>query len=378
MAQEQQGQEKTEEATPRKLEKAREEGQVARSREVNSVAIVTFGALALFMVMPPLAREVLSLAAHQFAHAGSLYQPLPNYLGDAAVHALFAVLPISLVLFLAGVLSSLAVGGMVFAPKALRPKLERLSVIKGFGRMFSVKSMVELGKSIAKFLLIAGVAIAALSVLFSQLMGLGALPVEAAIQKGVQYVALGFLLVGAALIVVAVIDVPFQIAQHKKQLKMTKQEVKEEMKDSEGKPEVKAKIRALQQQVAQRKMLEDVPQADVIITNPEHFSVAVRYQTGQDDAPVLLAKGIDFIALKIREIANHHDIPIVQAPPLARAIYYNTEVEHEIPEALYIATAQVLAYVYQLERYRRGQSGQRPELGDINVPEGLDPEETDA
>ena len=253
MAEENQGQEKTEEATPRKLEKAKEEGQVARSRELNSVALVTFGAVAAIAAVPNLAARLIDITRQYFQEAGSISKPLPFYLETAALETFWYVLPLTATLFLAGVLSSLCVGGLVLSAKALAPKASRMSLIKGFGRMFSVKSLVELGKSIAKFVLIAGVAIAVLSVLIDEFLALGSLPVESAIASAVTYVAIAFVLIGTALIVVAAIDIPFQIAQHKKQLKMTKQEVKDEMKDAEGKPEVKAKIRQLQQQVAQQR-----------------------------------------------------------------------------------------------------------------------------
>lgn len=372
MAEEQQGQEKTEEATPRKLDKAKDEGQIARSRELNSVAIVTFGALAAMALAPQMASQLLNLTTQQFQQAGNVTKPLQYYLTGAAVDALWVVAPLSVVLMLAGIFSSVAVGGFVLSPKALRPKLERMSMIKGFGRMFSAKSAVELGKSIAKFILIAGVASGALAVLLDRLLQLGSLPVEGAIVQALEYVAIAFVLIGCALILVAVIDVPFQIAQHKKQLKMTKQEVKDELKDSEGKPEVKAKLRALQQQVAQRQMLEDVPNADVVITNPEHFSIAIKYDSAQMGAPVLIAKGADFMAMRIREIAGTHDVPIVAAPPLARAIFFTTEVQEEIPEELYIAVAQVLAYVYQLNEYKAGQRQSQPTLADIEIPEAYE------
>ncbi|MEQ8689937.1 MAG: flagellar biosynthesis protein FlhB [Pseudomonadales bacterium] len=368
MAEEQQGQEKTEEATPRKLEKAKDDGQVARSRELNTVAVVTFGAVALIAIMPGVAGELVNFTTNQIHQAADIRQPLTFYLGEAARVGLSAMAPFAVILFLAGVFSSVAVGGFLLSGKALQPKLERMSVIKGFGRMFSVKSLVELAKSLAKFILISAVAMGVLSAFFSDLLNLGALPVKGAIGEAVYYVAIGFLLIGLVLILIAAVDIPFQVAQHKKQLKMTKQEVKDELKDSDGKPEVKARIRALQQQAAQRKQLDDVPTADVVITNPEHFSVAIRYQSSEMMAPVMVAKGADFMAFRIREIAQSHDIPIVPLPPLARAIFYTTEAGDEIPEGLYLAVAQVLAYVYQLEQYRRGQMNTAPVLADIEVP----------
>jgi len=375
MAQEQQGQEKTEEATPRKIDKAREEGQLARSRELNSVAIVTFGALAAIMLLPGLASEILAITKNLFALAGNLELSPTLVAREVAQDAMVALLPYVGVMFVAGVASSVMVGGMIWAPKALMPKASRMSLKKGFGRMFSMKSMVELAKSIAKFLLVSGVAIAALSLTMSDLLVLGSLPINSAIAQGAAYVGWSLLAIGLALIVVAAIDVPFQIHDNLKQLKMTKQEVKDEMKDSEGKPEIKAKIRALQQQVSRRKMLEEVPDADVIITNPEHFSVAIKYDSERMGAPMLLAKGVDDLAFRIREVANHHEVPLVAAPVLARAVYYNTQPGEEIPEGLYASVAQVLAYVYQLESYRRGHLESPPHLGSIEVPEDLTTQE---
>jgi len=375
MAEGQQGQEKTEDATPRKLEKAKEEGQVARSRELNSVAIVTFGAVAVMFIAPELTRVMMDNTRFLITHAASPDISLPTVLGNAIVDAVWAILPFSLVMFTAGVLSSISVGGLLLSGKAIKPKMERLSPIKGLGRMFSKKSAVELVKSVAKVILIGGMSTLILSFTMDDLLMLGTLPVETAIVKGIGYVGWALLIIGAALIFIAIADVPFQMAEHKKQLKMTKQEVKDEHKDSEGKPEVKAKIRAMQQQVAQRKMLEDVPDADVVITNPEHFAIAIKYSQGQNSAPLMVAKGVDHMAFRIREIADHHEIPIVPMPPLARAIYFSTDIGHEIPAGLYIAVAQVLAYIYQLEQYKRGQIPQAPNLGRVDVPDEFAVEE---
>ena len=371
MAEESQGQEKTEEATPRKLEKAREEGQVSRSRELNSVAIVTFGAAAAIFVAPGLANTMMEMTMKLYTEAGQTQISMTTILGESILAALWAILPFSLVMFAAGVFSSIGVGGMLYSPKALQPKFERLSPIKGFGRMFSAKSLMELAKSLAKFVLVSGIAVLLLGVMLEELLQLGGLPLHVAVTEGVSRVGWALLVIGSALVVVAAIDVPFQMAQHKKQLKMTKQEVKEELKNSEGKPEVKARIRQLQQQAARRQMLEEVPNADVVITNPEHFSVAIKYDGALMAAPIMLAKGVDHMAFRIREVAGQHDIPLVAMPPLARAIYYNTEAGDEIPEELYVAVAQVLAYIYQLDQYRRGQLEGAPTLGDIEVPENL-------
>ena len=371
MAEEQQGQEKTEEATPRKLEKAKEEGQLARSRELNSVAIVTFGALAAMMVAPSLAQHVIDTANYFFTQASNKDLVMTEQLGRVASESASAVLPFLLIMFAAGVFSSVGVGGFVFSTKALNPKMSRMSLLKGLGRMFSEKAMVEFAKSVAKVALIGLVSTLVLNTLMSKLLVLGALPFEVAASTGMSYVGWALLLIGLVLVFVAAIDVPFQIAQHKKQLKMTKQEVKDEMKDSEGKPEVKAQIRNLQQQAAQRKMMDDVPTADVIITNPEHFSVAIRYDSNVMNAPILVAKGADFVAFRIREVGQQNEIPIVPMPMLARAVFYNTDIGAQIPDELFVAMAQVLAYVYQIDQYRRGQLDKEPILGHVAVPEAM-------
>ena len=235
--------------------------------------------------------------------------------------------------------------------------------------MVSLKALEELAKSIAKFLLISGVAVLTLTVLLDDLLAIGALPVQSAIGEGLSIAGTGLLLVGSSLVVVALIDVPFQLHEHNKQLKMTKQEVKDELKDTEGKPEVRSRIRQLQQELARRRMLQDVPNADVVITNPDHFSVAIRYDAQTMAAPVLVAKGIDLMAFRIRDVAREHSVAIIESPALSRAVYFNTEIGTEIPAGLYVAVAQVLAYVYQLRQFERGRAAQRPELGRVEVPE---------
>ena len=368
MAEEQQSQEKTEEPTARRKSRAREEGQLARSRELNSMALVITGALGLLALAPWGARRIMSLTERIFASAGQPNVEALNLLALSTTETLLTVLPFLALIALSGVASSVAVGGFVLAPKALAFKGNRLSPIQGFKRMFSIKSLVELVKSVAKVLLIAGVAITTLSVLLEQLLYIGGLPIRSAIEEGMTIVGTALLLIGSSLVVVAMIDVPFQIAQHNKQLKMSRQEVKDEMKDTEGKPEVKSRIRQLQQEISRRRMLEDVPTADVVITNPEHFSVAIRYDPTTMPAPVVVAKGADHLAFRIREVANQHGVPVLPQPVLARAVYFNTEIGMEIPAGLYVAVAQVLAYIYQLKQADRGRAVRPDKLSDIQVP----------
>ncbi len=368
MAEEQQGQERTEEPTPRRLQKAREEGQVARSRELTSMALVTVGAATLLLLFPSSAREVGELMRHCFELAARPQDNMYAVLETAFQAGLTATLPFLVAVTVIGGASMVATGGMVLSAKAFAFKGSRISPISGLKRMFSVKSLMELGKSVAKFVLIAGISTLALTGFLDGMLGLSARTLESAIAGSVEYVGIALLLVGLSLVIVAVIDVPFQVAQHKKQLKMTKQEVKDELKDSEGKPEVRSRIRQLQQEISKRQMLANVPEADVVITNPEHYSVALKYDGESMGAPVVLAKGADHMAFRIREIASAHDVPQIPVPPLARAVYHATDVGQEVPGPLYVAVAKVLAYVYQLDLYRRGQVRQAPVLGEVDIP----------
>ncbi|MEQ8861312.1 MAG: flagellar biosynthesis protein FlhB [Pseudomonadales bacterium] len=368
MAEEQQGQERTEEPTPRRLQKAREEGQVARSRELTSMALVTVGAATLLLLFPSSAKRVGGLMSRCFELAANPQDNMFTVLETAMQAGLAAVLPFLVAVTVLGGASMVMTGGVVLSAKAFAFKGSRISPISGFKRMFSVKSVMELGKSIAKFLLIAGISTLALSGFVDGMLALSGLTLESAVAGSVQYVGLALLFIGMSLVVVAAIDVPFQIAQHRKQLKMTKQEVKDELKDSEGKPEVRSRIRQLQQEISQRQMLKNVPDADVIITNPEHYSVALKYDGDAMAAPVVLAKGADHMAFRIREIGRASDVPQIAVPPLARAVYYASEVGEEIPGPLYVAVAKVLAYVYQLDMYRRGQVRQVPVLGEVDIP----------
>ncbi len=292
------------------------------------------------------------------------------YLANAAEEAAFAVGPLLLLLFVASIVGSIALGGWLLSAKALAPKFSRLSPLKGLKRMFSLKSLVELGKAIAKVTVVLFFAILLLEMQTPELLGLGAEPVVPAMKHTVDILGWSFFYLSCTMIVIVLVDVPFQIYDHQKNLKMTKQQIKDEYKDTEGKPEVKGRVRQLQREISQRRMMQDVPQADVVITNPTHYSVALRYDPEKDAAPVLLAKGNDQIALKIREIAKQHGVELVAAPPLARSVYYHSEVGEEIPSGLYMAVAQVLAYVFQLKQFRR-RSAARPTMPDFPIPDEL-------
>lgn len=360
------GQERTEEATPRRLQQAKEKGQVARSKELASVLVLICGAVALMWFGAPLASSLLAvmkrlftLSREEIFDTSKLFDIVFGALSGLAVPLLI----ILIMLFIAALIGAAGIGGIQFSREAAMPKLSKLNPLNGLKRMFGVQSWVELLKSILKVALVGSVAFYLIHSAQRDLFQLSLDIFPQNIFHALNILLHFVLMISCSLLIVVAIDVPFQIWQHANQLKMTKQELKDEYKETEGKPEVKGRIRMLQREMAQRRMMADVPQADVIITNPEHFSVALRYKQGTDKAPVVVAKGIDNIALKIREVAREHRIMIVPAPPLARALYHTTELEQEIPDGLFVAVAQVLAYVFQLKQYRR-KGGRKPVLNE--------------
>ncbi|WP_059021202.1 flagellar biosynthesis protein FlhB [Vibrio coralliirubri] len=364
------GQERTEDATPKRLQQAKEKGQVARSKELASASVLIVGAIALMWFGESMAKalfeamqRLFSLSRDEIFDTNKLFE----IAGGALVNLLFPLFLILITLFVAAVIGAAGVGGINFSMQAAMPKASKLNPLSGIKRMFGLQSWVELLKSILKVALVSGMAIYLIQASQHDLMQLSMDVYPQNIFHALDILLNFILLISCSLLIVVAIDIPFQIWQHADQLKMTKQEVKDEFKDTEGKPEVKGRIRMLQREAAQRRMMADVPQADVIVTNPEHFSVALRYKQNQDKAPIVVAKGVDHMAMKIREIARANDIYIVPAPPLARALYHTTELEQQIPDGLFTAVAQVLAYVFQLKQYRK-RGGERPKLQDSNMP----------
>jgi flagellar biosynthetic protein FlhB len=364
------GQERTEEATPRRLQQAREKGQVARSKELASALVLIVGAVSLIWFGEALARSLFSIMRRLFdLTRDEIFDTAKLF--DIALGAmrdmLFPLFLILITLFIAALIGAAGVGGISFSAEAAMPKLSKMNPLSGIKRMIGMQSWVELIKSILKVVLVTGIAIYLIHASQADLIQLSMEVYPQNIFHALDILLNFILLISCSLLIVVAIDIPFQIWQHSEQLKMTKQEVKDEYKETEGKPEVKGRIRMLQREAAQRRMMADVPQADVIITNPEHFSVALRYKQKTDRAPIVIAKGTDHMALKIREVAREHDITIVPAPPLARALYHSTELEQEIPDGLFTAVAQVLAFVFQLKQYRK-RGGQRPKLKDYDLP----------
>ena len=345
-------QQKTEEPTERRLQEAREKGQVPRSRELNTLLSLVAAAVGLVFMGKALMGDLMTLMTSGLAfNPNTLNSTESVYLAITQLIQLgiAAIIPV-LCLFLASAfLGPAAMGGLNFSVDALAPKLEKLDPLKGLKRMFGLQSLIELIKAICKFLLVAAAAVVIIYYSISDLVSLGLQSFVMALVHMGELLMWSFIGFSAVLILVALIDVPFQLWQYKDQLMMTRQEVKDELKDSEGRPEVKGQVRRLQRQMADQRMMDAVPKADVIITNPTHYAVALSYNQDGWGAPRVIAKGQDFIAQRIREVAAEHEVPLFEAPPLARALYFMVKVGQEIPNDLYRAVAQVLAYIYQLK-----------------------------
>jgi flagellar biosynthetic protein FlhB len=374
MAEEDTSQEKTEEPTPRKLDKAKEEGNIARSKELNTSAILIVSALCILVFGQGIAVRLMNVMKLCFgfdARAGWDTNIAGEYFTSVFYEAFIGLMPFFGFLLLAALFAPIGLGGWNFSTKAIQPKGSRMNPLSGIKRMFSMNSLVELLKGWGKVIVVATAAIIVLIGLKNEFLSMVFQPTENAVAHAVQILAWSFLFIAASTILIAIVDVPFQIYSHNKKLKMTMQEIKEEFKNTEGKPEVKAKIRQLQREMANRQMMADVPEADVIITNPTHYAVALKYEPNAMPAPLMVAKGVDHVALKIREIGGEYNVPILEMPALARSIYHNTEIGGEIPEGLYIAVAQVLAYIYQIDQWKKGRSAEKPPMPHTDIPNDL-------
>ena len=373
MAEEQLGQERSEQPTSKRLEEARKKGQVARSRELNTFLVVVGSMAFIWLTGGQLIDSILTFIKQSLSPAGEiLYNPtlISSYLGTSILRGLYIILPFLLVTVFLALIGPTLMGGFTFSPSAMAFKVEKLDPIKGLSRIFSKKGLIELVKALLKFLLIASVALALFFLFQTEMMSLARLNVAEGIIRSGELIIWAALCAALSLSIIAGIDIPFQIWEHSRQLKMTKQEVRDESKETDGRPEVKARIRQLQREASQRRMMEAVPEADVIITNPTHYSVALKYDQNGSAAPVVVAKGADLIALKIRTIATEHAVPIYSEPPLARAIFGSTEIGEEIPAPLFLAVARVLAYVFQLTNASATDYVPRPEA--IPLPDGFD------
>jgi len=367
--------EKTEPASQRRLEQAREEGQVARSQELNTCAVLFGSGMLLYASASGLmndARQLLAggltLTRDQMLDS---HQLLPH-LFQQTWHALVALGPLLALVIAVVVLAQTGVGGWVFSTKPFSPQFSRLNPIAGFGRMFSKHGLVELAKALLKTILVTVVVSVAIWKERDTLVALLTMSLPDGVASIGRLLGLTFIVGAGSLVLVAAVDVPFQIWQHHHRLRMTKEEVRQEMKETEGDPHIKARIRQQQREMARRRMMAAVPTADVVVTNPTHYAVALKYESSGGRAPRVVAKGADAVAAKIRELAQEHRVPLLDAPPLARALYKHTDLGDEIPALLYKAVAEVLAYVFQLRSYRPG-SGQAPRAPrELPVPPELD------
>ncbi len=372
MAENRDGQEKTEEPTAKKLDDAKKKAQVARSRELNTMAVTLAGAISLVIMSEHFEEGLRALMADNFSlKRDDLYDPMAMlvHLSDALHDALWMLAPFFLILIAIAVLASVSLGGLAFSMQALAPKFNKLNPITGMKRVFSLKGLMELVKALLKFMFIATVTGGILWLSIGDLIGLSQMEIAPALAGVESLVGNAFILLASTLILIALMDVPFQLWDHKRQMRMTRQEVRDEMKNTEGRPEVKGRIRTLQREMAQRRMMGEVPKADVVVTNPTHYAVAIKYDQDTMMAPKVVAKGKELVAANIRKVAEENNVLLVESPVLARAIYFSTEINHTIPAGLYLAVAKLLAYVFQLQVYRK-DGGDIPLMpDDFPVPE---------
>lgn len=365
-------QEKTEEPTSKRLEDAKKKGQIARSREFNTFAMLMASAALLMVSGKQMGNSLLNMMRGQFQlDRATLFDPTSPavYFKQLMIDGVLLMTPFLIIMVIVAIVAPLALGGWIFNWDAITPKFEKLDPIAGIGRMFSMRGVVELAKSLLKFLLIAAVAIVLSNSFQGALVGLGSEPLEQSITHALDITGMCYLVLCASLILVVMFDVPYQLWDHHNKLKMTLQEIKDESKESEGNPEIKSRQRKTQMNMAQNRMMAQVPSADVIITNPSHYAVALRYDQEANNAPKLIAKGVDLIAAQIRLTANGANVPLVESPRLARALYYSTDIDKEIPAGLYLAVAQVLAYIYQLRAARENHWDEPPPPVNIKVPD---------
>ncbi len=353
--------EKTEKPTPRRIQQAREEGNVPRSRELSIFAILVFGFAGFWMLSSwILARAdaliIKGLKLDKFITNDSSL--MMDHLGEMFVDGLILISPIFVILIVASFISPFALKSIIFSTKALIPKFERLNPIEGIKRLFSLMSLMELGKAILKTALLGGIGLVLLWKDRAELLSLNSEDVYRAIGHSGNLVMWSIMIIVASLIIVVVIDVPFQVWNYYDKLKMTIEEIKKEMKEMDGNPFVKSRRRAIASQLSRGQMISAVPGSDVIVTNPTHYAIALSYKDGMS-APKVVAMGVDNMALKIREVAKENKIAIIEAPPLARALYKYTDVNQEIPQEFYQSVAEVIGYTYQLKKWEKS-GGQYP------------------
>ncbi len=369
-------QERTEAPSARRLEQAREDGDVPRSRELSTCTVLLAAGLGIWFLGGGVVAQIDSLLRSSMAlDRAEMFDPnlLFARLGGHMAGLLIAGAPFALLLMIAAIASPLFIGGWLFSVNALAPNFAKMNPIAGLGNMVSLRALVELLKAVGKTLLVGSVAWMVISHQIDAVMGLSSESIKDGSSHVAHLLLSSFIFIVGGLVVIALIDAPYQLWQYTDKLKMTRQELRQESKESDGNPEIKGRIRNLQREMAKRRMMANVPKADVVVTNPTHYAVALQYKSGSRGAPRVVAKGADDVAARIREIAAEHHVPLLEAPALARALHQHTELGDEIPQSLYTAVAEVLAYVYQLRVYAE-QGGVKPDEPDeLEVPPELDP-----
>lgn len=361
---------KTEEPTSKRIEDARSKGQIARSRELGTALVLLFSAIAIFILGRDIGIAIYDIMQRMFTLSRDEtydYTHMFQAWGYALSEVAIPVIAFLFVTAVAGFYGSIALGGYNWSWESAKPKASKLSPIAGLKRMFGMNGIVELFKALAKFLIVGSITFTVLRFFSDEALHLDLELYPRNIYHALELIGWSFIIICCAMLPIAAFDVPYQSYKHNEQMKMTKQEVKDERKNAEGDPLVKSRIRKLQFQAAARRMMQAVPEADVVVTNPTHYSIAIKYEDNGNRAPVVIAKGVDELAMHIRKIAEGNDVPMVASPALARAIYYSTELDHEIPEKLFMAVAQVLAYVFQLKKWKSGK-GHRPKALSKNLP----------
>jgi flagellar biosynthesis protein FlhB len=351
MAESEMGGERTEEPSQRRLQEARERGQIPRSRELTNFATMIGGSAALVAIGGTIATHLSQMMRRSLIIDEKSLRTTDSMgasLGDAVISAVTAILPVFGALICMVLLASVVLGGWNFSSKALTPDFSRLSPLSGFKRLFGLHGVSELAKALLKCLVVGAVCAGIVSWIFGDVLALGRMAPRAAILSGAGLLSSAFVWLCASLALVAIVDVPLQIFQFKRALRMTRQELRDESKELDGRPETKQRIRQMQQTLARRRMMHKVPTADVVIVNPTHFAVALKYDTQKMRAPIVLAKGVDLVAQNIRRIAEEHRVPVFESPKLARALYRSTDLNKEIPSGLYVAVAQVLSYIFRI------------------------------
>lgn len=358
MAEQQDSNERTEQPTERRKKESRKKGQVPRSRELNTMLSLLFGSLGLVVLGGTISADFITLFEEAFSFSREVAYDkdmIPVRFVGMVLSALLILTPFFAVMVVGSFVGPLVMGGWSFSPSAMAFKFEKLSPLKGIKRVVSVKGLLELLKALFKFILLISATMVLFNRYLDEILSLGSLQPKEAFSAATSLLSWSLVLLSFTMIFIVIFDVPFELWNHTRQLKMTRQEIKDEMKESEGRPEVKARIRSLQREASQRRMMDAVPTADVIITNPTHFSVAMKYVETPGAAPIVVAKGRDLVAFKIRSLAIENGVAIFSAPPLARALYASTEIGGEIPQNLYLAVAKVLAYIYQLNMAGSGE-----------------------